>query len=225
MKKILFVLTNHDKLGTTGEHTGCYFPEVIIPYDILSYEGFEIDFVSPKGGEVPLIGIDETDKLTKTYLDNAEFMRKMQTTLQPKNIHPKEYDAIFFAGGHGTMWDFPNNEELQRITAQIYENDGVVAAVCHGPAGIVNVKLSNGEYLVKGKRVAAYTNEAEAAKGLIDKLPLLLESTLIERGAKYTKASGRNPNLEIDGNLVTGQNPASAEGVALGILDRLSVKA
>ncbi|RUT08584.1 hypothetical protein DSM106972_017520 [Dulcicalothrix desertica PCC 7102] len=119
-------------------------------------------------------------------------MAKIQDTLAPAEVKPNDYQAIFFAGGHGVMWDLPDNKPLQQLTASMYERGALVGAVCHGPAALVNVKLSNGEYLVKGKTVAAFTNEEEEAVGLTKVMPFLLESKLIARGAKHAKA----PNFQ-----------------------------
>ena len=133
------------------------------------------------------------------------------------------YAAIFFAGGHGTMWDFPDDARLQRLTATIYEKGGVVGAVCHGPAALVNVKLSDGSYLVAGRTVAGFTNEEEEAVGLTKVVPFLLESRMIERGATITKAANFQAHSVADARVVTGQNPASATGVAekiVGLLKR-----
>lgn len=126
-----------------------------------------------------------------------------------------------FAGGHGTMWDFADNTELAKITADIYENGGVVGAVCHGPAGLVNVKLSNGKYLVDGKKINAFTNEEETAVKLEKVVPFLLESKLIERGAKFEKSGLWQPHVTVDQRVVTGQNPQSAKGVGEAILTEL----
>ncbi|MEG4804910.1 type 1 glutamine amidotransferase domain-containing protein [Microcoleus sp. ARI1-B5] len=212
-QKVLIVLTSHDTLGETGKETGFYLPEVTHPLDAFTRAGLTVDFVSPKGGKAPMVGIDLEDPLNKAFLDDSEQVSRVENTLNPAQIDPAQYGAIFYAGGHGTMWDFPNNDRLAEMAAAIYEAGGIVGAVCHGPAALVNIKLSDGTYLVANKTVAAFTNEEEAAVGLTDIVPFLLESTLIERGAKFTKV----PNFEVcvvaSDRLVTGQNPASAAGV------------
>jgi len=142
-------------------------------------------------------------------------------TPAPDKINAGEYDAILFAGGHGTMWDFPADEELARITRTIYENGGVVAAVCHGPAALVNVTLSNGAHLVDGKQVSAFTNEEETAVGLMEVVPFALETALVQRGARFTKAPNFAEHAVADQRLVTGQNPASATKVANLVLQEL----
>jgi putative intracellular protease/amidase len=212
-KKILVVLTSHDTLGDTGKETGFYLPEVSHPVAEFDRAGLSVEYVSPKGGKAPMIGIDLNDPLNVAFLENPEKMAQVKNTLQPNQVNPSEYDGIFYAGGHGTMWDFPNNPELDRIAATIYEQGGVVGAVCHGPAGLVNIKLADGTYLVAGKTVTGFTNEEEVAVGLRDVVPFLLESTSIERGATYTKSANFQAHIEVSDRLVTGQNPASAKGV------------
>ena len=212
-QKVLIVLTSHDTLGDTGKETGFYLPEVTHPLDAFTKAGLTVDFVSPKGGKAPMVGIDLEDPLNKAFLDDSEQVSRVENTLNPAQIDPAEYGAIFYAGGHGTMWDFADNQELAAIAATIYEAGGIVGAVCHGPAALVNIKLSDGAYLVANKTVAAFTNEEEAAVGLTDIVPFLLEAKLIERGANFTKVANFQVCVVECDRLVTGQNPASAAGV------------
>ncbi|MCW6049302.1 type 1 glutamine amidotransferase domain-containing protein [Lyngbya sp. CCAP 1446/10] len=212
-QKVLIVLTSHDTLGDTGKETGFYLPEVTHPLEAFTRAGLMVDFVSPKGGKAPMVGIDLEDPLNKAFLDDSEQVSRVENTLNPTQIDPAEYGAIFYAGGHGTMWDFADNQELAAIAAAIYEAGGIVGAVCHGPAALVNIKLSDGKYLVANKTVAAFTNEEEAAVGLTEIVPFLLESKLIERGAKFTKVANFEVCVVASDRLVTGQNPASAGGV------------
>jgi putative intracellular protease/amidase len=212
-KKVLIVLTSHSTLGNTDQPTGFYLPEVTHPEAVFEKAGLAIDYVSPKGGKAPMIGIDLEDPLNQAFLDNPAKVTQVENTLAPAQVDPTQYDAIFYAGGHGTMWDFPENEALAAIASTIYEQGGTIGAVCHGPAGLVNLKLSNGEYLVKGKTVAGFTNEEEAAVGLSEVVPFLLEEKLTERGAFHTKVENFQAHVEVSGRLVTGQNPQSASGV------------
>jgi putative intracellular protease/amidase len=220
--RVLFVLTSHDTLGETGQETGFYLPEVTHPYVAFEEAGIEVDFVSPKGGKAPMIGVDLTDPLNKEFLENPAKMAKVENTLKPEAIDPGKYNAIFYAGGHGTMWDFPHQETLDKVAAAIYEQGGVVGAVCHGPAGLVNIKLSDGSYLVAGKNVAAFTNEEEVAVKLNEVIPFFLEKTLTERGATHTKAENFQTHVQVSDRLVTGQNPASAKGVGEQMVALLS---
>jgi putative intracellular protease/amidase len=214
-QRVLFVLTSHDTLGSTGKETGFYLPEVTHPYEAFEQAGIEVEFVSPKGGKAPMIGIDLQDPLNKAFLENTAKLAKVENTLPPTAVEPSHYGAIFFAGGHGTMWDFPDDERLARIAAAIYEQGGIVGAVCHGPAGLVNIKLSDGSYLIAGKTVAGFTNEEEAAVGLSDVVPFLLVSKLSERGAIHTKADNFQAHVVVSDRLVTGQNPVSAKEVGV----------
>lgn len=224
MNKILIVLTSHNQLGTTGRATGFYLPEAAHPYAQFAAAGYEVDFVSPKGGEPPMDGVDRSDPIQQAFLDNAAVMAKVRSTLRPEQVDPRDYDVIFYAGGHGVMWDFPANEQLANIAAAIYEQDGVVAAVCHGPAGLVNIRLSDGNYLVDGKTVSTFTNEEEQAVGLTGVVPFLLETRLQERGAVISKTANFQPHTAVSERLVTGQNPASAGAVAERVLEVLGAR-
>lgn len=213
MKKVLFVLTSHDRKGNTGQATGFYLPEAAHPWAQLQGQGIEVDFVSPKGGRPPMDGADELDTISKKFLATNDVMTKLGNTPNPTQVTASDYAGIFFVGGHGTMWDFPNDVDLTALAAKIYESGGIVAAVCHGPAALVNLKLSNGQYLVDGKRVAAFTDDEERAVKLDGVVPFLLASALQRRGAIHVPAPNWQENVVVDGRLVTGQNPASAEGV------------
>lgn len=220
-KKILFVVTSHDKLGETGESTGYYLGEVTHPWAVLSGAGYEIDFVSPKGGNPPYYGANADDPINQKFLADKKYQAKIQNTLKPSEINPSDYAAILYAGGHGTMWDFADNAELAVIAQKIYENNGIVSAVCHGPAGLVNIKLSNGKYLVDGKKINAFTNEEEIAVKLENVVPFSLETKLIERGAKFEKSGLWQSHVTVDQRVVTGQNPQSAHGVGEATLKEL----
>ncbi len=217
-KNILMVLTSNDDLGGVRK-TGYYVPEAAHPYEVFKAQGYTVDFVSPKGGEPPKDGYKADDASQVTFLE--ENKDKLATTLTPEQVNADNYHAIFYAGGHGTMWDFPNNTKLAEIASSIYEKGGVVSAVCHGPAALVNVRLSNGEFLVKDKMVAAFTNAEEEAVKLTEVVPFLLESELLERGAKHVPAPNFQANVQTSERLVTGQNPASAKGVAEAVVTML----
>ena len=222
-QKILIVLTNHDRLGNTGRKTGFYLDEVSHPHAVFTQAGFEVDFVSPTGEEAPIDpkSYDLDDPLNQQFVENETVMAQIEDTLSPQEIDPSEYSAVFFAGGHGVMWDLPDNQELAQITANIYERGGIVGAVCHGPAGLVNVRLSDGTYLVAGKELTAFTNEEEEALELTDQMPFLLETKLIERGAQHTEADNFQSHVVVSDRLVTGQNPASATQTAEEMVELL----
>ncbi|MDI3288752.1 type 1 glutamine amidotransferase domain-containing protein [Polyangium sp. 15x6] len=213
-KRVLIATTSHDKKGDTGESTGAYLPEVAHPYAVFKEAGYTIDFASVKGGQVPLDGVDRKDPVQAAFLDDAQVVARLHASAPAEKVDPAAYDAIFFAGGHGTMWDFPDNAAFASVAAKIYERGGVVAAVCHGPAALVNVRLSTGEYLVAGKQVSAFTNEEERAVKLEKVVPFLLEDKLVERGARFVPAPNWQKQVVVSERLVTGQNPASAAGVA-----------
>jgi putative intracellular protease/amidase len=212
--KVLIVLTSHDALGKTGKETGFYLPEVSHPVAVFDRAGFIAEYVSPKGGKAPMVGADLDDPVNQAFLSDSAKMAQVENTLTPAQVDPAEYAAIFYAGGHGTMWDFPDNEAIAQIAATIYEQDGVVGTVCHGPAGLVNLKLSNQEYLVAGKTVSCFTKEEEIAVELDNVVPFFLEAKLTERGATVDKAPNFQEKVVVSDRLVTGQNPASATGVA-----------
>lgn len=220
-KRVLVVLTSQSTKGPNGGPTGAYLPEVSHPYEVFQRAGFAVDFASVKGGKVPLDGVDRKDPVNAAFLDDAKLVERLHQSAKPSEVDPAKYDAIFYAGGHGTMWDFPQEEGLQEAARRIYEKGGIVAAVCHGPAALVNIKLSNGEYLVEGKEVSAFTNEEERAVGLAEVVPFLLQDKLTERGAKLQLAPKWAKKVVVSERLITGQNPASARGVAEAVVQQL----
>jgi putative intracellular protease/amidase len=223
-KKILFVVTSHNKKGTTGQSTGYYLSEVSHPWEVLVNAGYDIDFVSPLGGKAPVDGFNLDDAANKHFWENTTYRTKIENTLKPSDIKAEEYVAIFYAGGHGTMWDFADNNELAQIAAKIYDANGIIGAVCHGPSALVNIKLNSGKYLVDGKKINAFTNEEEIAVGLEKIVPFMLETKLIERGAKFEKSGLWQEHVTVDERLVTGQNPASAKKVGTELLKLLLKK-
>ncbi|MFO0632274.1 MAG: type 1 glutamine amidotransferase domain-containing protein [Nannocystaceae bacterium] len=217
--RILFVLTSHATIEATGKPTGAFLAEITHPYYELLAAGATVDFVSVRGGAVPLDGVDRKDPVNARGLDDAALMRALQTTAAPADLDAARYDAVFFAGGHGTMWDFRDARELAAIASRVYQRGGVVAAVCHGPAGLLGIELPDGRPLVAGKRVAAFTNEEERAVGLAEVVPFLLADALVAKGAQHVPGPKWAANVVVDERLVTGQNPASAIGVAKAIVE------
>lgn len=213
-KRVLMILTNGTTLGDTGRENGAYLPEVAHPLAVFRARDYAVDFASPLGGAVHLYGGSPEDPDVRALLDDAETLARIQASLAPRQIDDARYDAIFYVGGHATMWDFPDAADIAAIAARVYERGGVVSAVCHGPAGLVNIRLSTGAFLVGGQTVTSFTNEEEDAVGLRGVLPFLLESRLVERGASFSKAADFERHVVVSGRLVTGQNPASATGVA-----------
>jgi putative intracellular protease/amidase len=181
-----------------------------------------VDLVSVAGGRPPLDGVDLDDSAQQAFVADPEMAAKLDHTLDASQVSPAGYSAIFYAGGHGTMWDFPSDPELARLAQGIYEAGGVVAAVCHGPAALVDLRLSNGRRLIDGKQLSAFTNDEEEAVGLSDVVPFLLQTRLEDGGAKHTGAPNFQPWIVVDERLVTGQNPASASGVARAVVALLT---
>ena len=219
-KKVLFVVSSHSQLGDTGKKTGYFLSEVTHPWSVISQE-YEIDVVSPQGGRPPVDGFDLSDPINRKYWDDPEWQDKMSTTMKPSQVNPEEYSAIFYAGGHGAMWDFPNNTALAKIAQAIYENGGLVAAVCHGPAGLLPIRLSDGTFLVKGKKLVSFTNAEEEANGTAKIVPFLLQTALVEEGAIFQEQAPWSDNVVVDGRLLTGQNPMSALSLGKAILAAL----
>lgn len=220
-KPVLFVLTSHGRKGDTGQPTGFYLGEVTHPLAELDAAGIPVEFASIQGGEPPVDGLDLDDATNARYWNDEGFRQAIRTTLKLDEVAASKYAAIFFAGGHGAMWDFPTSPAVQRVTREIYERGGVVGAVCHGPAALVNVKLSDGTYLVAGKRVSAFTDGEERAVKLDGTVPFLLASQLAARGAQHEAAPDWHAKVVVDGHLVTGQNPQSAGGVGAALRDLL----
>lgn len=216
--RIAIVLTNHAELGDTGRATGFYLSEASHPHRVFTDAGYRVDFVSPEGGAAPLDGVDRGDPINDAFLADPAIMAAVRDTPAIAEIDPAAYDAVFFAGGHGTMWDFPDHAGVQRLIRSVYESGGVVAAVCHGPAALANARLSDGTYLVNGLRVAAFTDEEEAAVELTGVVPFSLETRLRERGARIVKAPNFQQQVAVSERLVTGQNPASATATAEAVV-------
>ncbi len=224
-KPILIALTSHDKKGSTGEPTGAYLAEITHPHEVFVKAGYTVEFASTLGGKVPLDGVDRADPENSAFLDDAALMKQLETSAASTSVDPSRYAAIFFAGGHGAMWDFPDAQAFGRATTAIYESGGIVGAVCHGPAALVNVKLSDGSYLVAEKAVSAFTNDEERTVKLDTVVPFLLESKLVERGALFQPAPNWAEKVVVSERLVTGQNPASAAGVAKAMVKLLDEQA
>ncbi len=225
LNKILMAVTSHGTLGEKGgAPTGYYLSEVSHAYYAFKEAGFAVDFTSPEGGKPPVDGLDVEDEENTRFLNDETAQQAIQNSVPAAHVNAADYRAIYYAGGHGVMWDFADDVHLQKISRRIYETGGVVSAVCHGPAGLVNIRLSNGKFLVEGKAVSTFTNEEEAAVKLDKTVPFALESKLIARGATIVKVDLFEKQTVVDQRLVTGQNPASAKEVAAKSLRLLGVE-
>lgn len=216
--KILFVLTSHDQLGNTGEKTGFWIEEFATPYYALTDKGFEITIASPRGGQPP---IDPKSNLpdyatpsTKRFNEDKATQKKLRESLSLKDVKQEDYDAVFYPGGHGPLWDLSQDKNSIKLIETFYANNKPVSFVCHAPAALKNVKDKTGAPLVKGKQVTGFTNAEESAVALTDVVPFLVENMLKENGGVYSSASNWSPYAVQDGMLITGQNPASSELVA-----------
>ena len=212
--KSLIVITSHDQLGDTGKRTGFWLEELAAPYYVLKDAGAAITLASPKGGQPPLdpksdLPENQTE-LTKRFRTDTAAQAELANTKKLADLSADDFDAVFYPGGHGPMWDMPGNATSIALIEAFVKADKPVGAVCHAPVALVNVRGKDGEYLVKGKRVTGFTNAEEEAVGLTAVVPFLLEDRLKERGGIYSKAANWVPYVQVDGKLVTGQNPASS---------------
>lgn len=224
--RILLVLTNHGQLGDTGKRTGAFLVEAAEPWVVFTKAGFDVTIASPDGGEAPL----DPKSLRKINADSQAFLDKfasdgvVKDTTALADIDPSEYDAIFFTGGHGTMWDFPTSDAVRDAAQRIYDQGGVLAAICHGPAAFVQLKDDQGKPLVAGRKLTAFTDAEENAGRLAEVIPFMLETRLRELGAEFDAAPNFKENVVVDGRIITGQNPASARGAANEVVKGISAK-
>ncbi len=227
-KTILLVLTNHGAFGTAGKPTGFYLSEAAHPWKVFREAGYEVLVATPEGGFAPVdpASLDLDDPVNaafwKIYGAQEEGRDGVAGTEPLAKVASADDAAIFFAGGHGTMWDFASSQPVIEATSLIYENGGSVGAVCHGPAALLHVKLPSGEALVKGKKVAAFTDGEEASVEMTEIVPFLLEDELRKSGADVKVAGNFEENAIRDGRLVTGQNPQSAKKTAQLLVETLS---
>lgn len=220
-KNVLFVLTSHDELGNTGLKTGFWTEELAAPYYALSDKGVEITLASPKGGQPPIDPKSEdpssqTDA-TRRMDDDEVLNEKLKNTHKLSEVKSEDFDAVFYPGGHGPLWDLAEDKVSQDLIVDFYNNDKPVAFVCHAPGVLKDVKI-DGEYLVKGKNVTGFTNTEEEAVQLTDVVPFLVEDMLKRNGGSYSKVEDWAPYAVVEGRLITGQNPASSEKVAEELL-------
>jgi putative intracellular protease/amidase len=224
MPKALFVLSSHDQLGDTGRKTGWFLEEAAVPYVVLTDAGWEVDIASIAGGAAPMDPSSKpkpgeaTGLLERFLLDKAA-TDKLAHTIPIADVDEHAYGLVFLPGGHGTMWDFPVCEPLARVIQTVYFNGGVVGAVCHGPAGLVNVMGRDGRPLIAERKVSGFSNAEEAKVGLTAAVPFLLEDALKNDDGRYSAGPPFEPHVVRDGRLVTGQNPQSSEAVARAMLE------
>jgi putative intracellular protease/amidase len=227
MKKVLFVVTSHDQLGNTGEKTGFWTEELAAPYYTLLDQGVSIDIVTPLGGQPPIdpksADPASATEDTKRFDADTVLLEKLKHTKKLSTVNQADYDAVFYPGGHGPLWDLANDKNSIALIESFYTNNKPVAFVCHAPGVLKDVKI-NGEYLVKGKKVTGFANTEEEAVGLTNIVPFLLEDVLQKNGAIYSKGPDWGAYEVEDGLLITGQNPASSKLVAEKLLTQLNKK-
>lgn len=228
-KKILVAVTNISRYPDMDRPTGLWLGEAVHFVDTVSKADCQVDFASPQGGYTPIdpMSLGEmAQPIDWEYYENHEFMNRLGNTLSAEAVAPANYSAIYYAGGHGVIWDFPGNKYLQKISREIYEADGVVSSVCHGAVGLLNIQLSDGSYLIEGREVTGFSNEEEQLAELADHVPYLTEEELVKRGANYQKGEKPfTPFAVTSDRLVTGQNPQSGHAVAEGVLALLGLTA
>jgi len=223
--KILIVLTSHSELGNTGEKTGFWIEEFASPYYVLADAGANITIASPKGGQPPVDPkselVDAKTPATERFYKDYMLIDKVAHSFKLTDVKQDDYDAVFYPGGHGPLWDLVTDKTSIKLIEDFYNNQKPIAFVCHAPAALINTKAENGQPLVKGKHLTGFSNSEEEAVKLTKIVPFLVEDELKNEGAHYTKGNDWLSYTKQDGLLITGQNPASSEAVAKLLLKTL----
>jgi putative intracellular protease/amidase len=223
MTKILIPVTNHATLGTTDQANGTYSPELTHALHVFLAAGHEYEIASIKGGKAPMYGTDiEGDSVNDGILNNEAFQNRINNTIPVSQINIDDYDAIYYPGGFGLLSDLATNKDFATLAAQHYEDGGILSAVCHGPAGLLPITLSNGEKLLANKSVTAFTREEEIDFGTIDDIPFLLEESLTRNAARFSKVQPWGVFVIEDERVITGQNPTSAQAVGEAVVKLLA---
>ncbi|MFM7332420.1 MAG: type 1 glutamine amidotransferase domain-containing protein [Brachymonas sp.] len=230
MKPVLMIVTSHAQLGNTGKGTGIWAEELTTPYYALQDAGIEVTLAAPLGGLPPFSDgsvkepVEANEGSVKRFLQDAAAMAKFKATLKTADVKAEDFSAVFLPGGHGTMWDTANDLHTARLVADSFNAGKPTASVCHGPAGLVKALRPDGKSIVFGKKINAFTNEEETAAGLMDIVPFHLESKLRELGGIFEHGPMWGAYAVRDGNLITGQNPASSALVAQHVVAALQGK-
>ncbi|SBS26706.1 Molecular chaperone Hsp31 and glyoxalase 3 [Marinomonas spartinae] len=224
--KILVVLTSHSEMGNTGHKTGFWVEEFAAPYYAFVDAAAEVTVATPKGGQAPIDpnseAPDAQTEATKRFYEDKIAQDVIANTHKLSDMKQDDFDAIFYPGGHGPLWDLTNNEESIALIESFIQANKPISSVCHAPSAFLNIKDSKGDYFIKGKVVTGFTNSEEAAVQLTDVVPFLLEDEMKKRGADYQNADSWTPFAVQDGLMITGQNPASSELVAEKLLAQLA---
>ena len=226
MKKILIVLTSHDRLGDTGHKTGFWLEEFAAPYYVFKGAGAVITLASPAGGQPPLDPkSDEAGAqtaATERFRKDPETQKQLATTVPLASVNAADFDAVFYPGGHGPLWDLAKDAASITLIESVVRAGKPLGLVCHAPAALIHTRAANGQPLVAGRKVTGFSNSEEAAVGLTNVVPFLIEDEFRRLGGDYSKGADWQSHVETDGRLVTGQNPASSEGAAKALLALLS---
>ncbi len=215
---VLFVLTSHAELGDTGRSTGYTVSEAARPWRVFTDAGWSVHVATVGGGPAPEDGFDADDPDQVAWRDDPSIRHQLAAAPRPEHVNAAIYDAVLLVGGHGTMWDFADNAAIARLLCELHERDAVIAAVCHGPAGLLAAHTADGRPLLENRRVTGFSDAEEAALKLIRVMPFSLAGRLAEAGARYSEGPVWKAHVVTDGRLVTGQNPASAAGVARAVI-------
>ena len=223
MQKVLIPVTNHATLGETDQANGTYSPELTHVVHVLKEAGIGYEIASIKGGKAPIYGQDiQDDAVNTSMLADEDFQNRVNNTIPVCQVNIADYDAVFYPGGFGLLSDLATNEDFAKLSAEHYERGGIVAAVCHGPAALLPIKLSDGEFLLASKSVTGFTREEEVDYGTIDDVPFLMEESLTRKAARFSKIQPWGSFVIEDDRVITGQNPASAHAVGEAIVKQLS---
>jgi len=225
-KRVLLIMSSVDEMGISGKQTGTWFTELAAPYYILTEAGYEVVFASPQGGEAPidLLSMKHpfTTEYTERFLNDPVALFSAKNTRKLRNINYDTFDAVFFPGGYGLLWDLASDSYVIKLIRDFYSSNRPIAMVCHAPAILRDVKKTNGEYLVKDLKLTGFKNEEDTEVELLNHLLFSLEDELKGRGANYLSKANWEPNVVLDGPLMTGQSPASAVPLAEALANRLN---
>lgn len=221
--KILFIVSNQHTYGNTKLNAANHFSEIVLAYNVFKKKGYKVDFVSPKGGAIPIGYIKTSDSIQKKYLYDSDFMNLLKNTLVPEGVVEINYKAVYYSGGGSAMFGVPENKGIQNLSRTIYEKKGIVSAICHGTAGIVNLKLSNGTFLYAGKEVNGFPDIFENKTASYYKtFPFSIEESIVANGGRFTYSKkGWDNNYVVDGRLITGQDPSATVSVAQKVIELL----
>jgi len=222
MKKVLIPVTNHATLGDTDQANGTYSPELTHVLHLLNAANIDYDIASINGGKAPIYGTEvENDEINTAIVNSADFQNRMENTIAVTNINATDYAAVFYPGGFGLLSDLASNQDFAELAASIYEANGTLAAVCHGPAGLLPITLSSGEKLLSTLSVTGFTREEEIDYNTINDIPFLLEESLARGAARYSKVQPWGEFVLADSRVITGQNPTSAHAVGSALVKQL----